>query len=103
MEHQHSKTHTDLVCGMQTNEDSQYHDRFKGMGYYFCSQHCLDKFKADPESYLTTESSDSVDTDATDATANDHSCCHGEHHHHSHLADSESLLQKRYKGCGGCY
>ena len=45
---------TDPVCGMQTGSPEDYipyeHD---GRTVYFCSEHCLEKFKADPERYLS--------------------------------------------------
>ena len=46
-------THTDPVCGMQVNPATaagQHVDN--GSNYYFCSTHCLHKFKADPAAYL---------------------------------------------------
>ncbi len=48
-------THTDPVCGMRvgTNPDrSVAHD---GTTYYFCSDHCVHKFRADPDGYLSGE------------------------------------------------
>jgi Cu+-exporting ATPase len=42
----------DPVCGMSTDREDQFirhtHD---GKSYYFCSDHCLTKFKADPEKF----------------------------------------------------
>jgi len=45
--------HTDPVCGMQVNPSAAAgsHEQ-DGTTYYFCSAHCLDKFKADPAAYL---------------------------------------------------
>ncbi len=42
---------TDPVCGMNVTEDSEYHISLDNQHYYFCSQHCLDKFRADPQAY----------------------------------------------------
>jgi len=46
----------DPVCGMTTDDpDSwtkQEHDR---RTYYFCSKHCLEKFKEDPEKFISGE------------------------------------------------
>jgi Cu+-exporting ATPase len=48
------KTHIDPVCGMtvepETAAGSHVHE---GEEYYFCSQGCLSKFKADPAKYLS--------------------------------------------------
>ena len=57
---------TDPVCGMQTESPEDYipyeHD---GRTVYFCSEHCLEKFKADPERYLSGGTGDDAD-DPTD-------------------------------------
>lgn len=46
--------HVDPVCGMTvTPEDAAGSEMYKGQAYYFCSRSCLDKFKANPESYLS--------------------------------------------------
>src|SRR5438034_8741106 len=44
----------DLVCGMTVNPDtaSGFYE-YQGEIYYFCSTHCLDKFRADPEQFLS--------------------------------------------------
>ncbi len=42
----------DPVCGMQAADDSPYHLEYAGHDYHFCSQHCLDKFQADPGEYI---------------------------------------------------
>lgn len=51
--------YTDPVCGMQTKEEEEFiryeHD---GGAYYFCSEHCKNKFKDTPESYLAADSAD---------------------------------------------
>ena len=43
---------TDPVCGMQTQSPQEYipYDH-EGTTLYFCSEHCLEKFTADPERY----------------------------------------------------
>jgi Cu+-exporting ATPase len=42
----------DPVCGMVTDDPEAYQQyEHEGEKYYFCSDHCLTKFKADPESY----------------------------------------------------
>jgi Cu+-exporting ATPase len=44
----------DPVCGMTVNPDSAAgSDEYQGQTYYFCSTHCLHKFRADPEKFLS--------------------------------------------------
>ncbi|MDO9514646.1 MAG: HAD-IC family P-type ATPase, partial [Syntrophales bacterium] len=45
----------DVVCGMDVSSDSPHHYRYKGEDFYFCGEHCLNKFKGDPEHYLKKE------------------------------------------------
>ncbi|MFH1513902.1 MAG: heavy metal translocating P-type ATPase [bacterium] len=48
----------DPVCGMKVNPDSAAGSyEHSGTTYYFCATHCLEKFKADPESYSAKEKS----------------------------------------------
>ena len=43
----------DPVCGMTISpEDAVGHVDYKGQTYYFCSQGCLDQFRATPEAFL---------------------------------------------------
>lgn len=44
-------TFTDPVCGMSVGADSSSWE-YKGTTYHFCSPHCLDSFKKDPEKFL---------------------------------------------------
>ncbi len=44
----------DLVCGMTVTDDSEYRHVHRGETYRFCSQHCLSKFEAAPQQYLTS-------------------------------------------------
>jgi Cu+-exporting ATPase len=45
----------DPVCGMTISpDDAVGHVDHKGQTSYFCSQSCLDQFKADPDRFLTT-------------------------------------------------
>jgi Cu+-exporting ATPase len=46
-----AQTHIDPVCGMTVAEDSPPRFAFEGKTYYFCSDHCLAKFSADPQEY----------------------------------------------------
>ncbi|MCR4304746.1 MAG: heavy metal translocating P-type ATPase [Gallionella sp.] len=45
-------TDTDTVCGMKVDTGTGRSFEHAGERYYFCSQHCVDKFKADPDKYL---------------------------------------------------
>src|SRR4029078_6454542 len=43
----------DPICGMQVDpERAAASYAYNGQNYYFCSQHCLAKFKQDPVSFL---------------------------------------------------
>jgi Cu+-exporting ATPase len=43
----------DPVCGMSVDpEISELRYEYKGVTYFFCSQHCLEKFRKEPEKYL---------------------------------------------------
>ncbi len=46
-----SNGNIDPVCGMAVSEDTDLVIRFEGRKIYFCSAHCLDKFKQNPEKY----------------------------------------------------
>jgi len=46
----------DPVCGMDVSADSKHHHKHEDKDYYFCSSSCHDKFVADPEQYLASES-----------------------------------------------
>ncbi|NOZ51991.1 MAG: heavy metal translocating P-type ATPase [Gammaproteobacteria bacterium] len=46
----------DPVCGMDVAEDKEYYTDHSGKRYYFCSEHCLQKFDADPAQYVPSES-----------------------------------------------
>ena len=44
---------TDPVCGMKVDPESAAGSvQHNGTKYYFCSKHCLEQFKADPDKYL---------------------------------------------------
>jgi Cu+-exporting ATPase len=42
----------DPVCGMTVAPDSPRRFEFDGTTYYFCSDHCLKKFSAEPARYV---------------------------------------------------
>jgi Cu+-exporting ATPase len=43
----------DPVCGMTVTAQSAFSYTYQNKSYRFCCAHCLEKFKKDPESYLT--------------------------------------------------
>ena len=45
-------SHVDPICGMTVADDSPRRFAFDGETYYFCSDHCLRKFSADPARYV---------------------------------------------------
>lgn len=53
---------TDPVCGMKVDSESGRNLEYAGTHYYFCSQHCVGKFSADPEKYLNPAAPSSVIT-----------------------------------------
>ena len=42
----------DPVCNMVVSIDSKFHSHHKDNDYYFCSNHCQQKFNEHPEQYL---------------------------------------------------
>ena len=46
------KSYTDPVCGMKTTADPAKLVENAGVNYYFCSQKCVEKFRANPQQYL---------------------------------------------------
>ena len=42
---------TDPVCGMKVDRAKAVRKDFAGQSYYFCSEHCLHAFEADPRQY----------------------------------------------------
>ena len=46
-------TAKDPVCGMDVDpKQAKFKTVHKGEIYYFCSEHCLNAFRKDPEHYL---------------------------------------------------
>ncbi|MCX4186275.1 heavy metal translocating P-type ATPase [Methylophaga sp. OBS4] len=94
---------TDPVCGMQVDaETALYHARHNNQDYVFCSQHCMNNFKANPAYYLHDNKREK-------------SCCGGHGHApHSHSHAHEISADKdsdyicpmcegvRQKGPGSC-
>lgn len=49
----HGEASVDPVCGMTVNPESAAGSYdYKGQTYYFCSAHCLNKFRQDPGSFI---------------------------------------------------
>lgn len=49
----------DPVCGMEVDtEKTDLRFSYKGVEYYFCNPHCLEKFRDEPERFLKPEGSD---------------------------------------------
>jgi hypothetical protein len=44
---------TDPVCGMKVDRAKAVTKEFAGRTFYFCSNHCLHAFEADPDKYLS--------------------------------------------------
>ncbi len=42
----------DPVCGMTVSDQSPHKSEHDGKGFYFCSAHCLARFKAEPGKYI---------------------------------------------------
>ncbi len=61
----HAGTATDPICGMNVDPATGLHAQRDGEDYYFCSEHCRQKFLSEPPP-------DAEDDDAAPA----HSCCH---------------------------
>jgi Cu+-exporting ATPase len=60
--------HIDPICGMTVPADSPRRFEFDGTTYFFCSDHCLRKFSAEPAKYLAPKeptSPEPVDVAAT--------------------------------------
>ncbi len=56
----------DPVCGMDVDPNTAAHRiDFNGQDYLFCCGHCLEKFRADPASYLTQTPRESAMGDST--------------------------------------
>lgn len=68
------KTQTDPVCGMVVEIDSSKSVDNSGATYYFCSQHCVDKFRANPQQYLKPQTSVIKDKDKVSAENKLYTC-----------------------------
>ncbi len=57
----------DPVCGMQVAEDSQYRFVHQGATHLFCSEHCLNKFRQAPQSYVPEQQESAAPMKAAEA------------------------------------
>jgi Cu+-exporting ATPase len=62
----------DPVCGMLVAEDSPHRISHGGRDYLFCSPHCLEKFKEEPEKYLAAPAKEG--RESTGAPAQVYTC-----------------------------
>jgi Cu+-exporting ATPase len=77
-------TFTDPVCGMKVNVDSAAGKaEFRGTTFYFCSEHCWQKFEASPEAFVKPEAVEELShSRAAKSAPGEHSCCGGDSPHH---------------------
>jgi P-type Cu2+ transporter len=54
-------THRDPVCGMTVTANSEKAVMHDGVSFYFCSHKCVEKFRANPDHYLTSNVSPTKD------------------------------------------
>ena len=64
-------TSIDPVCGMKVDVETGRRLEHGGQNFYFCSQHCVEKFSKDPEHYLEPVRQD---PDTTRPSAGDYTC-----------------------------
>lgn len=41
----------DVICGMKVQESTAFKSEYRGKTYYFCSEHCKEKFDQNPVKY----------------------------------------------------
>ncbi len=52
----------DPICGMDVDiTPTSLQHEYNGKTYYFCSEHCLNKFRTDPEGYISKKKQQSTD------------------------------------------
>ena len=60
----------DPICGMKVTPDSKHYSTHQGQTWYFCSQHCRERFDADPQGVLNS----SCKANHQDSTNNIYTC-----------------------------
>jgi P-type Cu+ transporter len=78
---------TDPVCHMLVADDSPLHYLYNGRQYYFCSEHCLHRFKEQPQQYLENK------------TPPLHRTAHDATHETKHEAGHEAAKQQKLYTC----
>jgi len=68
------QTHIDPICGMTVADDSPRRFAFDGTTYYFCSDHCLEKFSADPAKYASRTPAGSAPAEPEVAPGTTYTC-----------------------------
>jgi P-type Cu+ transporter len=77
----------DPICGMNVELDRAAGSHvYNRQTYYFCSQHCLAKFKEDPEKFLKSHGH----PEHAHPTAQAHTHGHGQSHAHAPIAEPKS-------------
>lgn len=67
--------YTEPVCGMATagKDDTLYYE-YEGERYYFCSEHCLKKFKDAPDSYSADNAASADEESSNQDTSGQYTC-----------------------------
>ncbi|MBT8764482.1 heavy metal translocating P-type ATPase [Desulfohalobiaceae bacterium Ax17] len=68
-QHAHTikKEFVDPVCGMKTENENEFlQHKHNGQTYYFCSKHCLEKFRHNPKDYIGGGIQDNLDNMSND-------------------------------------
>ena len=68
--------HIDPVCGMSVSEQSEHHHAYDDEEFYFCSSGCLEKFRAEPGTYihLTKQGTDYCSDESCDIGSTVYTC-----------------------------
>ena len=84
---------TDPICGMNVEPERAAGSHvYNGQTYYFCSQHCLAKFKEDPEKFLKSPAAEHAAHGHGHAHA---PAAHGDDHSHMHTSSQAAQPEKK--------
>src|SRR6266581_9719631 len=84
---------TDPICGMNVEPDHAAGNYvYDNQAYYFCSQHCLAKFKEDPEKFLKSPMAGQAAHGHGHAHAR---AAHGDDHSHMHTSSQAAQPEKK--------
>jgi len=72
VEHEHQHPLIDPVCDMKVTRESEHHTSYHERDYYFCSAHCLGKFKEAPHNYLDKKEKSDTRSDVPTQPAHVH-------------------------------